>query len=76
MREVFPAAALPTALEGMRYVDATYWRDMGIRPTTSSVARHDLCPVVIVPVARAEGPPWRLLSLVHDGAAVAPGVRC
>jgi mannose-1-phosphate guanylyltransferase len=67
-REVFPAL-LTDGLKVCGYVDATYWRDMG---TPDDFVRGSADLVRGIAPSPALGG-HRGESLVHDGAAVAPG---
>lgn len=67
-REVFPAL-LSDGLRVCGYVDATYWRDMG---TPEDFVRGSADLVRGIAPSPALGG-HRGESLVHDGAAVAPG---
>ena len=67
-REVFPAM-LSDSLRVCGYVDATYWRDMG---TPEDFVRGSADLVRGIAPSPALGG-HRGESLVHDGAAVAPG---
>ncbi|MDP7703580.1 MULTISPECIES: NDP-sugar synthase [unclassified Mycobacterium] len=68
-REVFPALLSDPDVKVCGYVDATYWRDMGtpedfVRGSADLV--RGIAPSPALHGQRGE-------SLVHDGAAVAPG---
>jgi mannose-1-phosphate guanylyltransferase len=67
-REVFPQL-LADGLKLCGYVDASYWRDMGTPVVDLAAGRR--CPLHASRVAALHG--HRGESLVHDGAAVAPG---